>query len=209
MENQSENQIITQAKSEIKKLSALKAELDLIGTNCQQISVKDEISLAIAQNNLSKANNMRKILEDKRKEIKNPYKEAGELVDSTAKLLLAEIDKGISHVKSQISDWEAKRKEEERKKQEDLNRKLEFNQITPEAAKEISVQISQVSSASKARGVREKWDFEVADISKVPLEWLTINEAAINQYMKDSKDSLKENEVINGIKFYKKTIITA
>lgn len=100
-----ENQVITQAKSGLKEIEILKSQIDEIGKNCQQIKVTDEVTLAIGQQNLSKANNMLTLVEDKRKTIKQPYLDAGKLVDNTAKSLTEELNKGIGHIKTQVGNW--------------------------------------------------------------------------------------------------------
>lgn len=205
-----ENQIVIQAKSGLKDLENLKSQIDEIGKNCQQIKVTDEVTLAISQQNLSKANNMLSLIESKHKEIKAPYLEAGRLCDNTKKVLVEELNKGISHIKGQVGDWEKKRLEEEAKKKADLAAKLETNQITPETAAQQVKVLQEQSSLSATKNIRYNPSFELIDISQVPKEWLTINEEVVKEYMKSIKDDLTpEGKVINGVKFFKKMSVVS
>ena len=73
------------------------------------------------QQNLAKANQLAKAIEEKRKAIKQPYLDAGKKVDEVAKTLSESIEKGIKHIKDQVADWEKKRREEEAKKKQILD----------------------------------------------------------------------------------------
>jgi len=97
-------------------ISAFKEQAELIKSNCEQIIITDETTLAIGQQNLSKANDMLKFIEDKRVEIKTPYLVASKEIDRVGAELKEPIQSGINHIKEQIKDWDAKL--EERKKEE-------------------------------------------------------------------------------------------
>lgn len=97
-------------------ISAFKEQAELIKSNCKQIIITDETTLAIGQQNLSKANDMLKFIEDKRVEIKTPYLVATKEIDRIGTELKEPIQSGINHIKEQIKDWDAKL--EERKKEE-------------------------------------------------------------------------------------------
>jgi len=105
-------------------LQAFKQQVDIVGTNCQQIQVVDDTSLAVGQQNLSKANNLLTSIEEKRAIIKAPYWDAGKLIDKTAKDLSEELSKGIKHIKDQVAAWEKKRQDEEKAKQDEIDRQL-------------------------------------------------------------------------------------
>lgn len=317
-------------------LTAFKAEVDKIGNDCKQIKIVDESLLAIGQQNLSKANNLSNSIEEKRKVIKQPYFDAGTLIDSTCKNIVKGLNEGISYVKSEIASWEKKRLEEERKKQEEVDHKLReeqekvaaetkrkqdirdhidnrsrkslencysrclsaldcdaqldvitknykgedfFQEFTKEAfdlrdryidlikakkeqylaadsqssaekelalkqeelerkridfeneqrkleaeketirlakekeerervATEEKARLEALAATERTKGVRYTWGFELSDITKVPAEWLTIDEAKIKAYLKENKDKMKEGE-LNGVRFFKNTVIVA
>lgn len=122
-------------------ISAFKEQVDVLGQNCQQIQIVDDTTLGIGQQNLSKANTMLTAIEAKRKAIKEPYLEAGRLVDSTAKSLTEELEKGIKHIKNQVGEWEKKRLAEEKAKQDEIDRQLAEKQAleAAEAARKQSI----------------------------------------------------------------------
>src|SRR6185369_15374581 len=101
--------VSAELQKNIDTLQAFKAQVDLIGSNCQQIIIVDETTLSIGQQNLSKANNLLTSIEDKRVATKAPYLESGKIIDFTAKSLSEELIKGIKHIKEQVTEWEKKR----------------------------------------------------------------------------------------------------
>ncbi len=65
---------------------------------------------------------------------------------------------------------------------------------------ESAVEETPIETISK---IRRPWSFEVVDVSLVPLHFLMVDESKIKAYMKANQDTLKDGEVINGIKYYK------
>jgi hypothetical protein len=112
---------------------SLKNTVDEIGLNCMQIKITDETTLSVAQQNLSKANQIAKSIEEKRVQIKDPYFQAGKLIDKTCNNLVEVIEQGMNHIKSEIKTWEDNRKEAARKAQEELDRKLSEEKAAMEA----------------------------------------------------------------------------
>lgn len=112
---------------------SLKSQVDEIGLNCLQIKVIDDSSLSVAQQNLRKANDISKSIEDKRKTIKEPYLQAGKLIDKTCADLADAIEKGIAHIKLEVKGWETKRQEEAKKAQVEIEAKLKAQQAAAEA----------------------------------------------------------------------------
>ena len=64
---------ITTLDKNLALLSNFKQQADEVGNLCLQITITDETTLAIGQQNLAKANQLAKAIEEKRKAIKQPY----------------------------------------------------------------------------------------------------------------------------------------
>jgi len=311
-------------------IQAFKSQVDLIGLNCQQIQIVDETSLAVGQQNLSKANNLLSSIEEKRVAIKAPYFTAGKLIDETAKGLAEQLAKGIKHIKDEVAAWEKKRQAEAKAKQDEINRQLEekrkADEVEEKRKENLRAEITKLSTslklaydncttveicntklqnietkfksreffqeyadeayqirdtyvdlikskkeqlesantmsaaeiefaqkqeklaiekanletaqraldAEKARIEKEKkdkeaaleaekekerladeaelnrtknirytWKHELVDIKSVPLDWLTLDEAKVKEFIKANKDSLKDGEIKDGVKFIK------
>lgn len=127
-------------KSEIIKVSAelqasidliqsFKQEVDVVANNCKQIIVTDNSTLTIAQQNLTKAAQLAKAIDEKRAEAKAPYFEAGKQIDYTAKEITKELNEAIEQIKSNIKKYvdelEAKQKEEQKRIEAEAAKKLE------------------------------------------------------------------------------------
>lgn len=96
----------------IQSLEFYKQEIDAQANNCLQIKVVDDSTLAIGQQNLSKINQLVKLVDDKRAKFKAPYFEAGTLIDKTAKDLVELAVKAVEHLKSEVKEWELKKQKE-------------------------------------------------------------------------------------------------
>lgn len=77
-----------------------------------------------------------------------------------------------------------------------------------EKAIEVKVEAS-VQSSGVLKKIRRPWKFEVVDATKVPKEWLMIDEDKVNEWKKANQDNLVDGQIINGIKFYKDLTVTA
>lgn len=272
-----------QLQDSLNIIGNFKQQADLIAADCLSIKITDEITLAIGQQNLSKANQLVKSIEDKRKLIKQPYLDAGKKIDEFCKTLSESLVKSLEHIKSEVKGWEDARREKERKRQETLdyingelsNRLKELcdSAGTKEKCEEVITYINtkfpkdekfgefigqahalrdmylqlitlkrdgfanglelpsdsiekgiedikkynettaevvaQTAAASKTRGIRETWKFELAAIHHVPLEWLCLDEAKVKAYLAENKDTLRDGGVVNGVKFFKEIGVVA
>jgi len=112
------------AKS-LQLLDSLKADIDTQAKNCLQIKVVDESTFAVCQQNLSKINQLVKVVDAKRKELKDPYFQAGKLIDSTANKLIEEAEAAVAHLKNEVKEWELKKQKEAAEAQAELTKKAE------------------------------------------------------------------------------------
>jgi hypothetical protein len=317
-------------------IMASKLEIDKIGENCLQIKVTDESTLSVAQQNLSKANDMAKFIEAKRVEVKQPHLDNCKTIDATCKDLSESILKGIAHVKEEIKQWELKRIERDRLEKEALEKKQreeaealeaenkrkeaiqasltklteycknnypklataedcakfeetlntkwptaeKMQEFYPQAleirdnylglvnikkqqladadnmsdeqkqmiaerqsiladkeklaekerllnereaaiaaekakkeaeekAKQEAEALAAKQAISKTAGVRKTWKFELVDKTKVPVEWIVLDDAKAKEYLAENKDKIKHGDVINGVKFYQEVNISA
>jgi len=131
------------AKS-LQLLDSLKADIDAQAQNCLQIKVVDESTMAVCQQNLSKINQLVKTVDAKRKELKDPYFQAGKLIDSTANSLIEEAEKAVAHLKNEAKEWELKKQREFAQAQAELNRKVE------EAAKKAADEELRIKAIREA-----------------------------------------------------------
>ena len=58
----------------------------------------------------------------------------------------------------------------------------------------------------KASNVAFLWKFELADIKEVPLDWLTLDEAKVREWLKMNKDNLDQG-VYRGVRFYQEASV--
>lgn len=105
-------------------LSEIKSEVVKIREQCLQIKVADESTLSVAQQNLSKATQMVKFIEEKRIAIKEPFLQSGRKVDEVANDLKEAIETGIKHIKSEIKGYDTLKQELQLKAQKELEDRL-------------------------------------------------------------------------------------
>lgn len=106
-----------------KKFEAVKAQGVELAVRCNAIQITDVNTLAMAQQVLSQANEFDKAVEKKRKELKEPYLQAGKEIDAIAKSITDGVSKGIEMGKVKLRAWNDS--EKLRKNEEDAaNQKL-------------------------------------------------------------------------------------
>jgi hypothetical protein len=181
------------------KLQSTKDVFIQLSEEALQIKVTDDVSLAIANQKLSAVNNHLKLIEEKRTELKKPYLDAGKKVDAVAKDLSEPLNNSIQYLKNQIKEWnlELLRREQELKQQAPANSLFEDN---------INHELAMLES-QKASNVRHNWKFDVVDLSRVPVQFLMIDEAKVREWIKANKESLNDGDIIAGIKFYKEVSV--
>lgn len=181
------------------KLQSTKDVFIQLSEEALQIKVTDDVSLAIANQKLSAVNNHLKLIEEKRTELKKPYLDAGKKVDSIAKDLSEPLNNSIQYLKNQIKEWnlELLRREQELKQQAPANSLFEDS---------INHELAMLES-QKASNIRHNWKFDVVDISKVPVQFLMVDEAKVREWIKANKESLNDGDIIAGIKFYKEVSV--
>jgi hypothetical protein len=181
------------------KLQSTKDVFIQLSEEALQIKVTDDVSLAIANQKLSAVNNHLKLIEEKRTELKKPYLDAGKKVDAVAKDLSEPLNNSIQYLKNQIKEWnlELLRREQELKQQAPANSLFEYN---------INHELAMLES-QKASNVRHNWKFDVVDLSRVPVQFLMIDEAKVREWIKANKESLNDGDIIAGIKFYKEVSV--
>lgn len=322
---------------ELNVITELKAQIDIMGTQCLQIKVVDDSTLSIAQQNLSKATQMVNFIEEKRVIIKEPYLASGKFIDKTCKDLTEKLLSGTLHLKTEVRNWETARLAEAKAKQDEIDRKaaedrqkiqedidrkqkiqdyinekaipalirlvencssiekcdfalnnienaykpreffqefsdhaysvrdnyiaiiktkklqLEYADTMSDEQKELAKEKEEIALAkakmeereakikeaedkiiadsmakeleltlraekdkianealmSKTKNVRYTWKFELVDKTQLKPEWITLDEAAVKEYIKGRKDILNDGETINGIKFYKEMSVVS
>lgn len=113
---------------ELSIVTELKAQIDLTGTQCLQIKVIDDGTLSVAQQNLSKATQMVNFIEDKRVIIKaRPFAEC-KFIDATCKDMSDQLTKGVTHLKTEVKNWEEAKRKAEAEKQAEIERNLAAEQ---------------------------------------------------------------------------------
>lgn len=103
-------------KTEAASFDALKDQSKSLADLCNQITITDDVSLGIATQNLSKANDKVKQIEAVRISAKAPYLAAGKEIDAMAKALSTPIEEAVNAGKKKIIAYEHI-KEQERQKE--------------------------------------------------------------------------------------------
>lgn len=274
-------------KESLAKFEGVKQQLETVAKQCLLIKVTDETSLSVCESNLTKLNDLCKVVETVRVKQASPYWDKFKAINEAAAYVSEQPEAALTHLKDQKKDYILK-VEAEKKRKEALQAKVDamaeymktnyesiddvvkldafverINKIdfkasyqdfevqakeiannylklfslkktelealltaTPdevEAIKEASAELvatieekaievkveASVQSFGVPKKVRRPWKFEVVDATKVPKEWLMIDEEKVNEWKKANQDNLVDGQIINGIKFYKDLTITA
>jgi len=102
-----EQQVVSpELAAALAKLTDTQKEVEELSSTCKQIVVKDEDSLRIAQQNLTKVNTLLKFVDERRKEIKEPFKKSCETIDEVAKGMTNPLSDAVTHLKAGIKSYD-------------------------------------------------------------------------------------------------------
>lgn len=187
-----ENTLIV--KSDVmQQFGSTKIHIQSLALMVSEVDIQDESSLSIATGLAIQLNGVIKKIEEKRKILKEPFLDAGKVIDGIAKDLTGDGNEAIKSAKAKILFWNDRVKE---KKIEELS---SVDEQFPLEKEEIITIVNQ----EKVSNVRRNWTWKISNHDAIPEEWMMLNVDKVKQYLSDNKDSLKEGQVVNGIEFYK------
>lgn len=145
---------------------------------------------------------MHRSLTTRHKEIVDPLKEAEKMIITQVKGYLDEVEKVRAEAERRVRE-EARRLAEERALQEAIE--LEKEGKTEEAERVIAEPVQVVMPTVKVdipkvdmRGYAKRWKWRLVDITKVPREYLIVDEIKVNGIVRSMKDVTS----IPGIEIY-------
>jgi len=77
-----------------------------------------------------------------------------------------------------------------------------------EKAVEVKVEAAQ-ADFGVIKKVRRPFKHELVDITKVPKDWLMLDESKVKEWMKVNSDNLVDGQILNGVKFFRDLTVTA
>jgi len=198
------------------KIQAISEDVNNVAQQAAGIVVKTESDVRTATNFLSQVKKRIKRIETLRKEflepfqagVKNinnkfklqsePLKEIERLIKESIKTFIDEQEK-IQMEKQRKEEAERKKLEEEREKQLAEGKKVE---ALPEKKEMVKEEKTMYRAEEGATIVKKVWKFYVEDVSKVPNEYLLIDEVKIRAAIGAGERDIK------GVKIYQDNQIT-
>jgi hypothetical protein len=214
----SENTSLISLRQEaISKFDAARTAIAELTQQCNNIVIVDTESLQIATSLAKNGKRIEDLIENKRKEITAPILDEKKQIDDHAKSLIADLNKSVSTVRTQILNYEKKQRqiaEEARlallEKQRLLEEELR-NSVVNESEEDLSAKSQQLSAmkeksaelmqapASKTGTTISKiWTFDIIDENLVPVQYMSIDEKKIKEAIR------KDVREIPGVKIYQK-----
>lgn len=269
----------------LSKFEGVKAQMDLESSKLNLIEIKDETTLSILEQSMSKLNDLVVRVEEVRVSEKKPHLDNCNAIDNAAKYVVTASKKSILDAKDRKVVW-IKAIEAENKRKQDIqdkidamstyfNEKIESEDLTvinkmkttfggvkldnyAERSKEvealvlnflkiINIRIIELDSLGNAspdeqeaikesleeakqavqetvqenkvaqeslvsfstpKKTRRPWTYEILDLTKVPREWLILDEDKVKEYIKVNGDTLVDGQVLSGIKYFKDIRVT-
>ena len=170
--------------------------------NMQGITITSSEDIQAAKDKYSYVSNELKEIENIRKELTSPYVQFCRKVNTLAKQASEFLDKGKSLINNKVITFRA----EEKKRIEALQEKVLSKLISFDNFEETA-QI-QSKLVKDEEGLKTKWlmtrlTFEVTDESKVPREYLIVDDRKIRQAIREDK-----KVKIDGVRIYEKETLT-
>jgi hypothetical protein len=180
------------------RLAKYDKEVDKMVETATALEILDDVSRAAGTDMASDARKIERAIEEVRAFYKRPALEYGRAVDNLAQQFKGRLQQVVNTIKQKDRQYQAKldlehRKQQEaaRKAQEDLQKKIddEAKAAGVEAPKVEAPVVAPPPSAVKTEkgsiSYREVWKFKVTDESKVPRDYLSVDERKIRDAVKN------------------------
>jgi len=141
-------------KNEQAQFDALKKQSTEIAEKCLKLKVSDEVTKAVATQNLSKALGVVKDIEKIREEMKSPYFQAGKQIDAAAKALSAPIVAAIDEGKKSILAYD---QEQRQKALAEQNRILAIKTAIATYSNQAIAEMDKASNYDELKATRTQW----------------------------------------------------
>lgn len=183
----------------------IQKEISPVLNKVNNLSITSVEDMAPATELLSKINKFADNMKKDRLALTTPIEESLKLIRAkyapTEKLLKEAIDS----IKNKMATYQQEALRLQKIEEEKIAARVSKGTLKIETAVrkmgEIDAPESKVKTDAGSVGFREDKDFEVIDISKLPLEYLLSNDVLIRKAMKEGKE-------IPGCKYFMKMIIT-
>ncbi|MFA7289593.1 MAG: hypothetical protein WC055_12020 [Melioribacteraceae bacterium] len=192
-------------------LQAFKAQVEEMSTNCMQIQIVDDTSLAVAQQNLSKVNALLTNTKNKITSIRKPYNDELKQIAAIGSTLTEPLEKAVEYLKIGVGEWEKKRLAEAAEKQakidQELAQKRALEQAEEDRKAKIRAYISEKSSPLLKKMYSDCTSVEICDKNLLSIA----NNYKPREFFQEFADEayeLKDNYV-NLIKTKKEQLLSA
>ena len=108
-------EVVKVEKNSLAKFQALQEIANDLGTACNELVISDETTEAVATQIISKANELNKNIDKKRKELKDPYLKAGKAIDAAAKTVTENLTEAVKSGKEKLLVWKQEVKAQQEK----------------------------------------------------------------------------------------------
>ena len=224
------------------KFDQLKADIQLYVAPIKDIVITDKESQEAALVSAKDLKARLKKIDDLRKELKAPFKKAGEEIDSYARKLEEMLAGPSNELNQKLLVWNrelervrqaevARIKKEEAERQAaadkaakeamdlaafekeigndeaaetaELVAQAEYERNEEKAVATVKVELKKVEDI-RVKGVTMRWDFNIVDVSKIPLQYMVPNEVLIRKTIVGSSGAVQ----IPGVESYQKESMT-
>ena len=142
---------------------------------------------------------MAKSYDDRRKLITQPLNQAKREVDSWLMPIVKVYERAERTLKRKLVDFNT---EQTRKKHEAIEAMKVAQSQGNQAGVVIAATSLQQPPELEGTTIKKVWQFRVTDVSKVPPQFLQVNETALRAYMRDSVKANGTPQPIPGVAFY-------
>jgi adenylate kinase len=180
------------------EVQAINTEVTTIEFQAEQLQIINDETAKIATDMLGQIAKTKKVVEERRKFFVNPLNEQVKRINSLFKQIAEPLEKAEAIIKSKILTYRQEQERKRREEEERLRKLVEAEQkkLEKQAAKKgmpapppipiptIPKQEKTIESNEAQVTARVVWDFEIEDETKIPREFLMVNEKAIRAAVK-------------------------
>jgi hypothetical protein len=177
----------------------IKKELQPIANEALELKVKSHGDLLVAENLLTKLNQISDRIEEEKQKVLGPLNKARMAEINRWKPVIGYYESAIAHVRGQMTNYQTKQIALEKAKEQKIVSQMESGKIDTDKAVSKLEDIDRTEKRVGNTVFVEKKNFEVMDVTMLPKEYILPNEVAIRKAMLEGKE-------LPGVRYYTEQI---
>lgn len=189
-----------------KEIQIIQKETLTLKEKIDVLQITDESSEKLGATYLSFLAKAVKNLESARVRLTKPVLESKKNIDNEFKAMMEVPNNLIAELKKKLLSYNDVKRKQEQEKTDKVKQFAKDNGLPVPQSETVSAPQTQVRTAVGTTYIQKRWNWRLVDETKIPREYLMVDEKKINAQMRDHTKTIKDVTTmdlkIEGIEFF-------